>query len=258
VIAIRQPAADLARGRGRVVIDIEVDATPPDVPAAVAAAGHILDAARDPLAISAALAPDRLLGPLVAANPGLRVTGSPDLFEAVVRAIVGQQVSVRGARTVLGRLVARFGDPVGDGWLLFPSPAALAGAETIDLAMPRTRSRALIDLAAAVAGGELDLRANEPALVAGLAARRGIGPWTVDYVRMRALRDPDVLLSSDIGVQRGLGRLGGPQAPREIERAGSAWAPWRSYAVAHLWAAAGAPAPGNPSTRCVPGTPPSS
>lgn len=209
-----------------------------DRPAALAAAGRILDADFAPAELLEALGADPVLGTVVSGNPGLRVTGAPDLFEAVVRAIAGQQVSVSGARTVLGRLVARFGTDLGGGRWLFPEPAALAGAQTIEMAMPRTRANAIIGFAADVASGRLDLR-DPMAAVAGLSAARGIGPWTVDYVSLRALRDRDIMLASDVGVRRGLRNLGWGADVRTCNELAAGWRPWRSYAVAHLWEAAG-------------------
>lgn len=209
-----------------------------DRPAALAAAHRIVDADFDPDELLDALGADPVLGTLVSGNPGLRVTGAPDLFEAVVRAIAGQQVSVSGARTVLGRLVARFGADLGGGRWQFPEPEELAGAQTIDMAMPRTRANAIIGFAAEVASGRLDL-SDPVAAVAGLRAARGIGPWTVDYVSLRALHDRDIMLATDVGVRRGLRNLGWGDDVRTSNALAAGWRPWRSYAVAHLWEAAG-------------------
>ena len=204
-----------------------------DLTAAVARCRRLLDLDADPVAVAAHLSEDPLLAPLVRRRPGLRVPGCVDGFELAVRAIVGQQVSVAGARTVLGRLVTEYGGPVTPVEGLthrFPAPAALAAADPTRLPFPRTRARALVELARLVAEGDLRLDAGaDPAETrAQLTAIPGVGPWTADYVAMRALGDPDVFLPGDVGIRDALARLGG--------RADDArWRPWRSYAVMHLW-----------------------
>jgi AraC family transcriptional regulator of adaptative response / DNA-3-methyladenine glycosylase II len=103
--------------------------------------------------------------------------------------------------------------------------------------MPRARGRALVGLASALAEGSvvLDRGPDRDDVRRGLLALPGIGPWTADYVRMRALGDPDVLLVTDLGVRRGLERLGVAGDPRSAAAAGERWRPWRSYALMHLW-----------------------
>jgi len=193
----------------------------------------LLDLDADPATVDATLAADPLLRDLVAAAPGRRVPGCADPAEIAIRAVLGQQVSVAAARTQAARLVARCGEPlpapVAGVTHLFPAPAALAALDPDDLPMPRARGRALIGLAAALAGG-LDPRDRE-----GLLALPGIGPWTADYVAMRC-GDRDVLLETDLGVRRALRRLGRPEG--ELERDAERWRPWRSYAVQHLWSVA--------------------
>jgi AraC family transcriptional regulator of adaptative response / DNA-3-methyladenine glycosylase II len=154
----------------------------------------------------------------------------------VARAILGQQVSVAGARTLASRLVAAHGTPLPepDGALthLFPDAATLAEIPDSAFAMPRARSAALARTCAAIAGGRLDLGpdADRAAAREGLLAIKGIGPWTAGYVLMRALGDPDVWLPTDVGVRNGLARLGADAGRAER------WAPWRSYALMHVWA----------------------
>jgi AraC family transcriptional regulator of adaptative response / DNA-3-methyladenine glycosylase II len=151
-----------------------------------------------------------------------------------LRAVVGQQISVAGARTLLGRITAEYGSATFDGepLRLFPSPSALIDAAS--LPMPKARQRTVSALAAAVTSGELvlDPGADRAATKAALLALPGVGPWTADYLAMRALADPDVLLDSDLGVAKSA-------ATRAIDlRDGRpSWAPWRSYATHHLWAA---------------------
>ena len=209
-----------------------------DLAAAAARTRRLLDLDADPVGIAALLGEDAVLGPLVRARPGLRVPGHGDGWELALRTIVGQQVSVAGARTVTGRLVERFGAPlaVPDGRLThrFPEPAVMAEADPAGLGMPRARGATIVELARRVAAGALvvDAGADPAELTDGLLAIRGIGPWTASYVRMRVLGDPDVFLGTDLGVCRALERLGHDGVPGIDER----WRPWRSYAVVHLWA----------------------
>ncbi|HEY8527924.1 MAG TPA: AlkA N-terminal domain-containing protein [Acidimicrobiales bacterium] len=224
-------------------------ARPPDGQAAEQAAERaatvarrMLDLDADAPAIVADLGRDPLLGPLVRARPGLRVPGHPDPFEVLVRAIVGQQVSVAGARTVLGRIVAALGEPLaapdGPVTTCFPTPEEVAAAPPAVFPMPRARAETLRRVAAAVAAGELDLAGDARDLERRLLAVPGIGPWTVAYVALRALGDRDVFLPTDLGVRRALERLGLPGDPRSAAARAEAWRPWRSYALLYLWTAA--------------------
>jgi len=195
----------------------------------------------DSEAIDAALARDVKLAPVVRRTPGMRVPGTFDGFELVVRAIFGQQVSVPGARTSLGRFAARFGAPLdppdGDISHLFPSPERVAEISPESLEMPRGRAEAIRRVGELVASGKLDLSGGsqlEEALHA-LGEIRGIGPWTLAYVAMRALRDPDAFMAADLGVRRGFEMLGLPSTSRELIERAERWRPWRAYAVMHLW-----------------------
>jgi AraC family transcriptional regulator, regulatory protein of adaptative response / DNA-3-methyladenine glycosylase II len=192
-----------------------------DLTAAVARCRRLFDLDADPVTVSSHLAADPSLAPLVRKHPGLRVPGAVDGFELVVRAIVGQQVSVAGARTTLGKLVAEHGVFAPDVW---------AEVDPGSLPMPRGRARALIEVARLTASGELVLDAGtDPAEAREqLLAIPGIGPWTADYVAMRALGDPDVFLPGDVAVKRALALLDGDPRPER-------WRPWRSYAVMLLW-----------------------
>jgi AraC family transcriptional regulator, regulatory protein of adaptative response / DNA-3-methyladenine glycosylase II len=205
-----------------------------DLTAAVARSRRLLDLDADPVSISAQLAQDEPLARLVRERPGLRVPGCVDGFELGVRAIVGQQVSVPAARTVLGRLAAAYGEPLPepDGTLThrFPTAAALAEVDPTALPFPRTRARALRSLARLSAERALRLDAGtDPAEALRLLTDiPGVGPWTASYVAMRALGDPDVFLPGDVGIRHALARLGGGVSHER-------WRPWRSYAVMHLW-----------------------
>jgi AraC family transcriptional regulator of adaptative response / DNA-3-methyladenine glycosylase II len=194
----------------------------------------------DPHVIDAALARDADLASLVRRTPGMRVPGTFDAFELVVRAIFGQQVSVPGARTSLGRFAARFGTPLdppsGTITRLFPRAEQVAEIGPAALDMPRGRAEAIRRVAELVAAGQLDLSGETPLeTLRSLGEVRGIGPWTLAYVAMRALRDPDAFLAGDLGVRKGFRSLGLPSGEREILDRAERWRPWRAYAVMHLW-----------------------
>jgi AraC family transcriptional regulator of adaptative response / DNA-3-methyladenine glycosylase II len=213
-----------------------------DVQAAVQRTRRLLDLDADPSQIDELLGADPLLAPLVAKRPGLRAPAHPDGTELLVRAVLGQQVSVAGARTLASRLVAAHGvpltNPVGAVTHAFPSAATVAALRPEDFAMPRARGAALIEACAHVADGRilLDAGSDRDATAASLQALRGIGPWTAGYVAMRALGDPDVFLPTDIGVRNALVALGVDGSPRSAAALAERWRPWRSYALHHLWA----------------------
>jgi AraC family transcriptional regulator of adaptative response / DNA-3-methyladenine glycosylase II len=210
-----------------------------DTSAAVERVRRLLDADCDPLAIADAFGGDAVLGAVARRNPGLRVPGQVDGAEVAVRAVVGQQVSVAGARTVLGRLAREHGELaefLTPGLThVFPTAQALAGLSPEVLPMPRARGRALIGLNAALAQGRVLLNrgADRGDVRRKLLDLPGIGPWTADYIALRALGDPDVFLPSDLGTRAALTRLG--QDPRAAEMLSQDWRPWRSYAQVHLW-----------------------
>jgi AraC family transcriptional regulator of adaptative response / DNA-3-methyladenine glycosylase II len=241
-----------------------------DLAPAVARCRRLLDLDADPIAVDATLAADAVLAPAVAKEPGVRVPGAVDGFEMAVRAVVGQQISVAGARKVLARLTAatpttlqdphdhepRFmidaprrpqphdhgdledGADAGGEVVGFPSAEDVAAAPDEAFAMPAARRRTLRSLAEAVAGGRvaLDPGADRAETEARLREIGGIGPWTAQYVALRALGDPDVLLVTDLGVRRGAAALGLSADPADLAaHAQQHWAPWRSYATIRLW-----------------------
>jgi len=155
-----------------------------------------------------------------------------DGFEIAVRAVVGQQVSVTGARKVLRRLI-----PPADGLTPFPDPATVAELPDEAFAMPAARRDTIRTLARAVASGELvlDEGAERTETERALLAIPGIGPWTAGYVAMRALGDPDTFLPTDLAVRRAAGRLGLPAEPTCLTEYATRWRPWRAYALLRLW-----------------------
>ncbi len=209
-----------------------------DLTVAVARCRRLLDLDADPVAVDAVLGSGPLAGH-VAARPGLRVPGTVDGAELAIRAVLGQQISVAGARTLAGRLAARYGRalpvPCGTVTHTFARPQELAKADPGELPMPASRARALRELCAALAVGELvlDGSAERGDVEHRLLATRGIGPWTAGYIRMRALRDPDVWLGTDLEIVKALARLRAASGSAPIDPA--QWSPWRSYAVLQLW-----------------------
>ncbi|HEY1329130.1 MAG TPA: AlkA N-terminal domain-containing protein [Casimicrobiaceae bacterium] len=203
------------------------------VPLVLARVRHLFDLSCHPDEVAGAL------GDLAAGATGLRLPGTTDGFELAVRAVVGQQVSVRSARTLLGRIAARFGEPVAapDGLThVFPTASRIAeieGAELASLGVLPARARTLVALARAVADGEVDLQFGAPvdAMREALERIPGIGPWTVEYIAMRALGWPDAFPAGDHAVLKALGATRAGQAQKQSE----SWRPWRAYAVMHLW-----------------------
>ncbi len=196
-----------------------------------------LDARPD--AVAAHLGRDRRLAAALRRHPGLRVPGAFDGFEAAVRVVLGQQVTVKAATTVSGRLVAALGEPLATPFAgltrLSPGPEAVAAAgedRVAALGMPGARARTLLALGRAAADGSVSLeRGAAPASLAALQALPGVGAWTAQVVAMRALGDPDAFPASDLAVLKALGTT----SPREAEARSARWRPWRSYAVVHLW-----------------------
>jgi AraC family transcriptional regulator of adaptative response / DNA-3-methyladenine glycosylase II len=204
---------------------------------------RLFDLDADPLAVDDALSRHPELAPAVAAIPGVRVPGAIDADEMLLRAMIGQQISVASARTMQGRLTAELGEPVAVGpepMTLFPEPAVIAERGLEVLRGPAARMRAIVEAAGALADGRLTLSPGDDGVEQRerLLAMRGIGPWTADYVRMRVLGDPDVLLPGDVAARAGATALGLPSDPSGFTAWSERLAPWRSYAMAHYWYAA--------------------
>ncbi|MCB1960030.1 MAG: helix-turn-helix domain-containing protein [Rhodocyclaceae bacterium] len=208
------------------------------IPAVLAGVRRLFDLDADPLAVAQAL------GALAAPRPGLRLPGAFDGIEMAVRAVLGQQITVKAARTLAGRFAAAFGEPVETPWadlnIAFPGAeriATLTSSQIGELGIIGRRAELIIALAAAVAEGRLVLSpgAPLPETLAQLQAMPGIGPWTTHYIAMRALAWPDAYPEGDYGVRAALGMCSAREARHRFE----AWRPWRAYAVMHLWASLG-------------------
>jgi AraC family transcriptional regulator of adaptative response / DNA-3-methyladenine glycosylase II len=207
---------------------------------------RVFDLAADPQAIGAHLSVDPLLAPLVAARPGLRTAGAWDGFELAVRAVLGQQVTVVGARTLAGRLAAAFGEEVDDPMArelglsrLFPDPARLVGRDIAAIGMPRARGAAIAGLAEAAHADKrlFEVGGTLEEATARLTALPGIGEWTAQYIALRAFREPDAFPHADLGLLRAMADSEGRRpSPAELLARAEAWRPWRAYAAQHLWA----------------------
>ncbi|TBN56404.1 DNA-3-methyladenine glycosylase 2 family protein [Glaciihabitans arcticus] len=235
-------ALRLPRGVARVSLRVEGDSVIctarldqiADVATLVSRVRRLFDLDADSLAIDAALGSDLQLAPHVALSPGIRIPGALDPEEAVFRTLVGQQISVVAARTVLGRISVQIGD---EG--LFPTAAQLAEHGHAVLRGPATRIRSIIGAAEALASRELSLDVGLPApeFMSRLTALPGIGEWTAGYLAMRVLGSPDILLASDLVMLHSARDLGIPATAKGLAAHGERWAPWRSYAGLHLWRA---------------------
>ena len=204
--------------------------------------GRLFDLSADPRAIARVLSRDPLLAPLVAARPGLRVPGAWDPFEVSVRAVLGQQISVAGARTLAGRLVALCGRPLPKGVArpglthVFPSAGDVADADIVRVGLPRARAAALKSFARAVAEGTFVLAAPKglPDFEERLTALPGFGPWTAHVVALRAFGEGDAFPEGDLGLVKALARAGVERS--RIAARAEHWRPFRAYATLHLWA----------------------
>ncbi len=204
--------------------------------------GRVFDLGADPTAIDEHLAGSPRLAPLVAARPGLRVPGAWDGFELAVRAVLGQQITVAGATTLAGRLVSAFGEALSDAGSpglthLFPTPSALAQADVASIGLPRARGETLRALASAVRDQtiSLDMPPSPEAEREKLAAIPGIGPWTVEYIALRAFGEPDAFPASDLALRKALREGGESPSERAVLALAEPFRPFRAYAAMHLW-----------------------
>jgi AraC family transcriptional regulator, regulatory protein of adaptative response / DNA-3-methyladenine glycosylase II len=212
-----------------------------DLATATARCRRLLDLDADPEAVVEALSGDPELAPVVAKAPGQRIPRTVDENELAIRTVLGQQVSLKAARTHAGRLVAAYGQPVHDasGGLThtFPSVEELAEIDPVHLALPKARQRTLSALIGGLADGSIALDAGSEweSARSQLLALPGIGPWTAEIIAMRGLGDPDAFPASDLGLRLAAKQLGLPMHERQLSEYSARWRPWRSYAVQHLW-----------------------
>lgn len=230
------------RRRGRshsLSLEFPLWAKPDDLQSRVS---RLFDLSANPRAITRVLSRDPLLAPLVERRPGLRVPGAWDPFEVAVRAVLGQQISVAGARTLAGRLVALCGRPLPKRLArpglthVFPSPAAVAEADVASVGLPRARAAALKAFARAVADGSFTLAAPKGLedFEERLTALPGFGPWTAHVVALRAFGEGDAFPEGDLGLVKAMERAGVKKS--RIAARAERWRPYRAYATLHLWA----------------------
>ncbi len=230
-----------AKGRSAIVVEAS-SGLAPSLMTIASRTRRLFDSDADPERIREHLGRDKLLEGRVAARPGLRVMGAFDPFEWAVRAVLGQQISVRAALTIAGRLLVRFGIPLqrSDGAdapaFAWPDADRLAGSKeeaVMSIGLTRARARTVLHVARAVAEGDLvldgsvDLATTRKALL----ELPGVGPWTAQYIELRALGWPDAFPSGDLGLRKALGGISAAQCEARSER----WRPWRAYAATHLW-----------------------
>jgi AraC family transcriptional regulator of adaptative response / DNA-3-methyladenine glycosylase II len=212
----------------------------------------MFDLSADPRAIDMALSSDPLLRPLVLNRPGLRVPGAWNGFEVAIRAVLGQQITVKAAIQMAGRIVSIAGAPLMDNRFVpglthaFPRPEHFHAHTLANIGMPKSRAAALVSVAAAVKADPhlFDPRRNLEEAVSRLRKLPGIGEWTAQYIAMRALGESDAFLAGDVALQRKFAMQGPHPTASELLAHAERWRPWRAYAVIHLWMAD----PENPQT----------
>ena len=233
-----------AMGEGEHALRLELHGVAaPDLLGIVERVRRMFDLDADPCAIAAVLTRDVRLRGLLRERPGLRLPSGWDGFEIAVRAVIGQQVSVAAARTVTARLAQRFGKPLPDAFAtlglthVFPSPEVLATADLAGIGLTSTRAATIRTLAQALLDGSVDFRAERTLddAVSRWMALPGIGPWTAQYIVLRALGHPDAFPAEDLVLQKQLPGDGSRLSAKALRMQAEAWRPWRAYAVIHLW-----------------------
>jgi AraC family transcriptional regulator of adaptative response / DNA-3-methyladenine glycosylase II len=225
-----------ARSRQALTLDVRASMSSPVLEEITRRVRRMFDVDAKPARIARHLGADPVLAPLVKAHPGIRTPGAWDPFELAVRAVLGQQVSVRAATTIAGRIADAFGTPIEDEgglWRLFPSAAQLTDAPVERAGVMPARASTIRALASAVAEGRIALGGGTDGHAAARALMDlpGIGPWTASYIAMRAYGEPDALPSGDLVLRQ----VTGARTARQLEAMSQAWRPWRSYAVMLLW-----------------------
>jgi AraC family transcriptional regulator of adaptative response / DNA-3-methyladenine glycosylase II len=197
---------------------------------------RLFDLTADPIDIIQCLQADKQMVTMVAQNPGQRVPGCWEPFEIAVRAIVGQQISVKGATTLMGKIASTYGQQTELG-LVFPDANALSQIDVIGLSMPVKRAQTIKDMSQAVIDGSIDFTVGgDPAnLIHQLTNIKGIGPWTSHYIAMRALGDPDAFLQGDLVLLKVAEKCFGIGCGKDLIERSKQWQPWRAYACMHLW-----------------------
>ncbi len=210
---------------------------------------QLFDLDVDQLKVNELLATDPLLASMVEQRPGIRVPGAWDVFELSVRAILGQQISVQAARTLAGRLVERFGEALTprEGWevtALFPKPEVLAEVDASVIGLPKKRAASISSLGKAFAGKQVNIDATSSLedVEKCLVKLPGIGPWTAQYIAMRALSEPDAFPKGDLGLIRAIEAQGFECDIPSLQKMAEKWRPFRAYATLHLWASLAAAA----------------
>lgn len=195
--------------------------------------------------INAQLADDILLRPMVSARPGLRMPGCWERFELAVRAVLGQRISLAAARTLAGRLVARYGAVLSRSLTedlgvthLFPTPDRLVGENLTSIGLTRRQAQTVADMAELFAG-LAEGKADGQNMLDMVARIKGIGPWTLNYFALRGLSDPDAFPATDLGIAKALAIIGGPDTSKALEKHAQRWRPWRAYAAQYLWSVLG-------------------
>ncbi|UCH94901.1 MAG: DNA-3-methyladenine glycosylase 2 family protein [Candidatus Aminicenantes bacterium] len=203
---------------------------------------RLFDLEADPMFISGYLKKDPGLLPILSLFPGLRLPGGWDNFEIAVRAIIGQQVSIRAANTITARLLQRHGTPIDHSFIpgvthLFPTPRTLASADLTGIGLPGKRAGAIRVLAAKAANREIVLEGmmNTKTVKNDLMKIPGIGAWTVEYIAMRALREPDAFPAADLALKQQLQEISRHEVPGRGMNRPDIWRPWRAYAAMYLW-----------------------
>jgi 3-methyladenine DNA glycosylase/8-oxoguanine DNA glycosylase len=213
----------------------------------VARVRQIFDLDANMNAIHASLSTDDLLKEIIEKNRGMRLPGAWDPFEVAVRAIAGQQVSVKGARTILGSIVEKAGIVTGklaaqDLNFYFPDAGEVSRINLNNLGMPRKRSDTLQSVANAVHSGQVRLEPGKQAakFINEITQIKGIGPWTANYIIMRAFSEPDAFIAQDLGIIKALTPKGEDRlTATQVEKRAEIWRPWRAYAAVYLWQSLG-------------------
>jgi AraC family transcriptional regulator, regulatory protein of adaptative response / DNA-3-methyladenine glycosylase II len=215
------------------------------LPVIIARIRRMFDLSADPGAINSALSSDPILAPLVSARPGLRVPGGWNGFEIAIRAVLGQQITVKAATQLATRIVSAIGTPVTGSTDIpglthtFPQPQRFTANILANIGMPKARAATLANIAAAISADDrlFDPRRDLAEAVARLRDLPGIGEWTAQYIAMRALGESDAFLAGDVAVQRKFSLNNRRPSASELLARAEHWRPWRAYAVLHLWMA---------------------